>query len=97
MPAEPSARQPKRAAVTRKDKPEDDEAAPSARGVRHGGGRAQPHIELPPGARDRIAELLWTGGSLIVSDNGRSDEMDEYNGLHRPDALSAARRSTRTP
>jgi lipoprotein-anchoring transpeptidase ErfK/SrfK len=35
-------------------------------------------IELPQGARERIAELLWTGGSLIVSDNPRSYEMGEY-------------------
>lgn len=36
-------------------------------------------IELPEGARERIAELLWTGGSLIVSDNARSGEMSEYS------------------
>jgi lipoprotein-anchoring transpeptidase ErfK/SrfK len=36
-------------------------------------------IELPEGARERIAELLWTGGSLIVSDNPRSGEMSEYS------------------
>jgi lipoprotein-anchoring transpeptidase ErfK/SrfK len=33
-------------------------------------------VELPAGVRERIAELLWTGGSIIVSDNARSDEMD---------------------
>ena len=36
-------------------------------------------IELPEGARERIAELLWTGGSLIVSDQPRSGEMSEYS------------------
>ncbi len=36
-------------------------------------------IELPEGARERIAELLWTGGSLIVSDHPRSGEMSEYS------------------
>ena len=36
-------------------------------------------IELPEGARERISELLWTGGSLIVSDNPRSGEMSEYS------------------
>jgi lipoprotein-anchoring transpeptidase ErfK/SrfK len=36
-------------------------------------------IELPEGARERIAELLWTGGSLIVSDSPRSGEMSEYS------------------
>jgi hypothetical protein len=35
-------------------------------------------IELPPEARNRIAELLWTGASLIVSDHARSYEMGEY-------------------
>lgn len=35
-------------------------------------------IELPPGVRERISELLWTGASLIVSDNGRSGEMSKY-------------------
>ncbi len=34
-------------------------------------------IELPEGARERIADLLWTGGSLIVSDQPRSPEMSE--------------------
>jgi lipoprotein-anchoring transpeptidase ErfK/SrfK len=36
-------------------------------------------IELPEGARERIAELLWSGGSLIVSDHPRSGEMSEYS------------------
>ena len=35
-------------------------------------------IELPAEARQRIAELLWTGASLIVSDHPRSYEMGEY-------------------
>jgi lipoprotein-anchoring transpeptidase ErfK/SrfK len=35
-------------------------------------------IELPPGVRERISELLWTGASLIVSDHARSGEMGEY-------------------
>jgi lipoprotein-anchoring transpeptidase ErfK/SrfK len=34
-------------------------------------------IELSDAARERIAELLWTGGSLIVSDQPRSPEMSE--------------------
>jgi len=34
-------------------------------------------IELPTEARKRISELLWTGASLIVSDHGRSYEMDD--------------------
>ncbi|MGI9404585.1 MAG: L,D-transpeptidase family protein, partial [Hyphomicrobium sp.] len=35
-------------------------------------------IEMPEEARRRISELLWTGASLIVSDNARSHEMGEY-------------------
>ena len=35
-------------------------------------------IEIPPEARRRISELLWTGASLIVSDHRRSYEMGEY-------------------
>lgn len=35
-------------------------------------------IEMPEEARQRISELLWTGASLIVSDNPRSHEMGEY-------------------
>lgn len=35
-------------------------------------------IEMPEGARDLIGELLWTGGSLIVSDHPRSHEMGDY-------------------
>ncbi len=33
-------------------------------------------IEIPPEARKRMSELVWTGASLIVSDHARSDEMD---------------------
>lgn len=35
-------------------------------------------IEMPEGVRDLIGELLWTGGSLIVSDHPRSHEMGDY-------------------
>lgn len=35
-------------------------------------------IEMPEDARRRISELLWTGASLIVSDNARSHEMGTY-------------------
>ena len=49
--------------------PEQATAAETAAG-------ALDRIELPPEARERISELLWTGASLIVSDHARSDEMD---------------------
>jgi len=35
-------------------------------------------IEMPEEARQRISELLWSGASLIVSDNARSHEMGDY-------------------
>ena len=59
-----------------KDKQE--EAAPVA-AVQETAAGALDRIELPEGARARIAELLWSGGSLIVSDNPRSGEMSEYS------------------
>jgi L,D-transpeptidase-like protein len=33
-------------------------------------------VELPDGVRERMAELVWTGAQVIVTDNARSDEMD---------------------
>ena len=35
-------------------------------------------IEMPEDIRRKISELIWTGASLIVSDNARSHEMGEY-------------------
>ena len=59
-----------------KDKPAQS-AAPAATPETAAG--ALDRIELPEGARERIAELLWSGGSLIVSDHPRSGEMSEYS------------------
>jgi hypothetical protein len=33
-------------------------------------------VEVADSVRDRIAELVWTGAQVIVTDNARSDEMD---------------------
>jgi lipoprotein-anchoring transpeptidase ErfK/SrfK len=33
-------------------------------------------VEVADSVRDRIAELVWTGAQVIVTDNPRSDEMD---------------------
>ncbi len=33
-------------------------------------------VEVADGVRERIAELVWTGAQVIVTDNARSDEMD---------------------
>jgi lipoprotein-anchoring transpeptidase ErfK/SrfK len=57
-----------------KDKAEGETAAPTTAETAAG---ALDRIELPEGARERIAELLWTGGSLIVSDQPRSYEMSD--------------------
>ena len=62
------------AATARRDKAEQPPAPPAS--GRDGRGRARPHRAAAEGARERIAELLWTGASLIVSDHPRSDEMD---------------------
>ena len=34
-------------------------------------------IEVADNVRERIAELVWVGAQVIVTDNARSDEMDE--------------------
>ena len=33
-------------------------------------------VEMPEGLRERMAELVWIGAQVIVTDNARSDEMD---------------------
>jgi hypothetical protein len=33
-------------------------------------------VEVPDDVRERIAELVWVGAQIIVTDNARSDEMD---------------------
>ncbi|MDP1909979.1 MAG: L,D-transpeptidase family protein, partial [Hyphomicrobium sp.] len=59
-----------------KDKPAQSAASAATPETAAG---ALDRVELPEGARDRIAELLWSGGSLIVSDHPRSGEMSEYS------------------
>jgi lipoprotein-anchoring transpeptidase ErfK/SrfK len=53
-----------------------EDAPPPPAGPASTAAEALDRIEMAPAARERIAELLWTGGSLIVSDHARSDEMD---------------------
>ena len=74
MPPESQATEPRRGRS--KDK-EEAPAAPAAAPETAAG--ALDRIELPAGARERISELLWTGGSVIVSDHPRSGEMSEYS------------------
>ncbi len=73
MPPEGQATEPRR--KRSKDDQEPAAAAPPA--IPETAAGALDRIELPEGARERIAELLWTGGSLIVSDNPRSYEMSD--------------------
>ena len=53
------------------------EPAPSPPPSAETASAALDRVELPPGVRERISELLWTGAQIIVSDNPRSYEMDE--------------------
>jgi lipoprotein-anchoring transpeptidase ErfK/SrfK len=53
-----------------------EDAPPPPTGPASTAAEALDRIEMAPEARQRIAELLWTGGSLIVTDHARSDEMD---------------------
>ncbi len=75
----PAEGQPPKEAVARgKDKDRQAAAQVADAPVPETAAGALDRIELPAGARERIAELLWTGGSLIVSDQPRSYEMGEY-------------------
>ena len=60
----------------RKRSKKDDEEASAPSGPPSSAAEALDRVELPPGVYERIAELLWAGGALIVSDHARSDEMD---------------------
>ena len=73
MPPEGPARETRR----RRSKDGQEPAAAAAPAIPETAAGALDRIELPEGARERIAELLWTGGSLIVSDNPRSYEMSD--------------------
>ncbi len=60
----------------RKKRYDDEDRAPRlARS--YSASAALDRIELPPEVADKISEMLWAGGSLIVSDNGLSHETGE--------------------
>jgi hypothetical protein len=63
----------------KRSKDSSEEPAPAMAAAPEMAAGALDRIELPPEARERISELLWTGASLIVSDHARSDEMSEYS------------------
>jgi hypothetical protein len=75
IPASASSKSDDRRAKRSKDTPEVPVSKSDTSGPETAAG-ALDRIELPPEARKRISELLWTGASLIVSDHARSDEMD---------------------
>jgi lipoprotein-anchoring transpeptidase ErfK/SrfK len=52
------------------------EPAPAATPQVDPAAAALERVELPDGVRERMAELVWTGAQVIVTDNARSDEMD---------------------
>lgn len=54
------------------------ETAPPAEPMQTAAAAALDRIEIPAEARQRMAELLWTGASLIISDHARSNEMGDY-------------------
>jgi lipoprotein-anchoring transpeptidase ErfK/SrfK len=57
----------------RDQKPRRTERAPAPSNA----AQALERIELPPEVKERISELLWTGGSLIVSDQPLSSETSD--------------------
>lgn len=76
MPSSGSKASNKKASSKRKSKGEEEVAEVSYPPETAAG--ALDRIEIPAEARERISELLWTGASLIVSDQPRSYEMGEY-------------------
>jgi len=52
------------------------EPAPAAAPQADTATAALERVQLPDGVRERMAELVWTGAQVIVTDNARSDEMD---------------------
>ncbi len=60
----------------RKKRYDDEDRAPRV-ARNYSASAALDRIELPPEVADKISEMLWAGGSLIVSDNGISHETGE--------------------
>jgi L,D-transpeptidase catalytic domain len=66
---ETSARRGRESAVAARGEPEQDAAMKAA--------HALERLELPAEVAARISELVWTGGSLIISDHPLSDETSD--------------------
>jgi hypothetical protein len=55
----------------------DDDEAPAAAVPAASASEALDRIEVAPEVREKISEMLWAGGSLIVSDEAMSGETDD--------------------
>jgi len=60
------------------------------RGARERKRKALDRITIPQAAHDQISELMSTGASLIISDEGLGARRQRHR-LHRADALEACR------
>jgi len=60
---------------TRRRKGDDEQQRPAPS---TSAGAALDRIEIPEEVEDKISEMLWSGGSIIVSDSGLSHETGEY-------------------
>jgi hypothetical protein len=58
---------------------DDDDNSPRVPAPSTSASTALDRIEMPSEVAGKISEMLWTGGSLIVSDSGISSETDDYS------------------
>ncbi len=58
---------------------DDGDEAPLAAPSGVSAAEALDRVEIPPEVAGKISEMLWAGGSLIVSDGGISGETDDYS------------------
>ena len=57
----------------------DDDQTPRAAAPATSASAALDRVEIPPEVGAKISEMLWAGGSIIVSDSGMSRETDDYS------------------
>jgi hypothetical protein len=58
---------------------DDDDDSPRVPAPATSASTALDRIEFPAEVAGKISEMLWAGGSLIVSDSGISRETDDYS------------------
>ena len=58
---------------------DDDDDSPRVPAPATSASTALDRIEMSPEVAGKISEMVWTGGSLIVSDSGISRETDDYS------------------